>query len=104
MIPNCPVTLDDIKNANKSFAPDFHPLKVKMARRQPKNVLSNYIKIPKNILQLQNMVLVAADIMFVNGMEFIARFSRHVKYTTLQHLLKRVTGNISKYLEKINDV
>ena len=104
MITNFHVTLDYIKNANTIFGPSLPSLKVKMMRRKPKPVFSNYIKILKDILQLQKIFSVVADIMFFNGMSFLVSISRHVKFTIVQYLRKRKTGNISKYLGNINDV
>ena len=96
IIPNCPVILDYIKNYNTIFGPDVTSLKGKMSRRKPKPVVSNYVKIPKDILQLHKTVLLAADIMFVNGMALLVSISRHVKFTTAQYIGKRMMGNISK--------
>ena len=79
MIPNSPVTLDDIKNSNKIFGPDVPSLKGEMVRQKSKPMVSNYVKIPKEVLQLHKTVLVAAYIMFVNGMEFLIIIYRHVK-------------------------
>ena len=67
-------------------------------------MVSNYINILKEIFQLHKIVSMAADIMFVNMVAFLVIISRHVKFTMLQYLGKSMTGNISKYLEKINDV
>ena len=89
-----PVILDDINNDNTIFGHNFPSLKLKMLRQKPKPVVSNYIKIPKDILQLHNTVLVAAEIMFVNGMELLVSISRHVKFTMVEYLGKRVTGSI----------
>ena len=41
MIPNFPVTLDGIKNANTIFFPNFLSIKGEMMRRQPNTVISN---------------------------------------------------------------
>ena len=95
MIPNCPVTPEYIKNSNTIFGPDVTSLKGEMVRWKPNPVVVNYIKIPKEILQLQKTVSVAADIMFVNEMEFLARISIHMKFTTVQYLGKNMTVNIS---------
>ena len=64
MIPNRPVNLDGIKNANKIFVPDATSLKGKMVMQKPKPVVSNYIKIQKEILKLHKTVLVVAYIYF----------------------------------------
>ena len=42
--------------------------------------------------------------MFANGMELLVSIYRHVKITTSQFIEKSTTGNISKYLENINDI
>ena len=62
------------------------------------------MKIPKEILQLHKTVSVTTDLMFVNKMTFLVSIFRHVKFTMIQYIGKRVTGNISKSLENINDV
>ena len=64
-------------------------------------MVSNYGKTLKEILQLHRTVSVVADIMFFNGMEFLVSISRHVKFTMVQYIGKRTTGNISKSLENI---
>ena len=67
MIPKFSVTIEDIKNAHTIFGTYVPSLKVKMARRQPKTLVYNYVKITKDILQIHQMVLVAAEVMLING-------------------------------------
>ena len=67
-------------------------------------MLSNYIKILKYILQIYKVVLVAAEIIYFNGMSLLVSIYRHVKVNMAQYLGKMRTGNISKSLENINDV
>ena len=55
---------------------------------KPNPVVSNYIKIPKDILQLHKTVPVAADIIFFNRITFLVIISRRVKFTTVQYLGK----------------
>ena len=104
MIPNHQSTLDDIKNSDTVFGPAIPSLKGKMVIWKTKPVVSNYINTPKDVLQLHKAVLVVAGIMSVKGMALLFSISRHVKFTIVQYLGKRTTSNISKYLEKINDV
>ena len=89
MIPNFPVTLDGIKNANKIFGPDIPSLKIKNKKQQPMPVVSNYTNIQKDILQLHKTVEVAAEIMFSNGMELLVSIYIHVKFNTVKYLGKR---------------
>ena len=102
IIPNCPITLDDIKNSNTIFGPTVSSLKEKMLRWKPKPVVSSYVKILKESLQLYKTVSVAADILFVNGMAFLVIISRNLKFTILQYIGKMTTDNIYNSLEKIN--
>ena len=71
--------------------------------KKTKPVVSNYINILKGLLKLYETVPVAAEILFVNGLVFPVSISRHVKFTMVQYLEKRMMGNIYKSLEKIND-
>ena len=50
IIPNCPVTLEDIKSSHTIFGTDLPSLKVKIARQQPKPVMKNYVNISHKIL------------------------------------------------------
>ena len=104
MMPKCLVSLNDINNSNTIFGPNVLSLKVKMVRRKTKPVISNYVNIPKEILQLHKMVLVAADTMFVNRVTFLVSIPRHVKFTKVQYIGKSTMVHISKSLENINGV
>ena len=73
-----------------------------MVRQQTNPVVSNYVKIPKDILQLNHSV--AADVMFVNGMGLLVSISSNIKFTMVQYIWKKTMGNISKSLENINEV
>ena len=75
-----------------------------MVRWKPKPIVSNYVNIPEDFLQLYKTVPLAAEIIFVNEMAFLVIYFRHLKFTMLQYIGKRTTGNIYNYLQKINDV
>ena len=51
MIVNCPVTFSDVKNAKLVFSPDITLLKVKSVRRKLDNVVTDYVEIPREILE-----------------------------------------------------
>ena len=48
MLKDCPITNDDIKNANKKFGMDLATIRGKTVRRRPKRVITEYV----NILRL----------------------------------------------------
>ena len=51
MIVNCPVTFSDVKNAKLVFVPDITSLKGKLVKRKPASVVTNYVEIPREILE-----------------------------------------------------
>ena len=58
-------------------------------------MVSNYIKIPKDVLQLHKTVSAAADMIFFNKVSFLVSISIRVKFTTVQYLGKSKVLNIS---------
>ena len=83
MIMNCPRTTRYIDNDSTIFGRDVHTLKGKTVRKQPGTVVSNYVKIPEEIKQMNRDVELSADIMFVNGLPFLVIISRRIMFTTV---------------------
>ena len=50
-IPNCPVTLADLKATEFIFGPEIGPLKGKTAQRHPPQVLNNLSHVPATLLE-----------------------------------------------------
>ncbi len=45
LITNCPITVQDIENANRIFGPDLANLRGKMIRIKPEHVRIEYVQI-----------------------------------------------------------
>ena len=76
MIYNCPVTLQDVKNAKLIFGPDVTSLEGKSVRHKPDSVVTNYVDIPREILESLKELEVSTDIMFINKLIFLVSISR----------------------------
>ena len=83
MIVNCPVTFSDVKNAKLVFGPDINSLKGKSVRRKPASVVTDYVEIPREILELRKELEVSTDIIFINKFPFLVSISRRLKITTI---------------------
>ena len=47
MLKDCPITNDDIKNANTIFGTDLTTIRGKTVRSCPKRVITDYVNIPR---------------------------------------------------------
>ena len=71
MISNCPVTTNTVKNAYQIFGPDLAGIRGRTVRRPPESVTTDYVQIPRAILKQHQLVTLAVDVMFVNGVLFL---------------------------------
>ena len=76
LILNCPVTVIDVARAEKIYGKDIHALKVKTTRSKPKQVVIDYMEMPKNILESNKNITLSIEIMFVNKIPFVTTISR----------------------------
>jgi hypothetical protein len=71
IITNCPVTVQDIENANHIFGPDLANLRGEMIITNPEHVRIEYVQIPWDFVELHKYATLLADVMFVNGLQFL---------------------------------
>ena len=71
MISNYPVTANAVKNAHQIFSPDLAGIRERTVRRPPESVTTDYVQIPRAILERHQLVTLAVDVMFVNGVLFL---------------------------------
>jgi hypothetical protein len=70
MIKNCNVTPNDINNAYTRFGDAIDTLRGKTVRITHDPAMADYVEIPKEILDMNRELTVAADLMFVNRLPF----------------------------------
>jgi hypothetical protein len=86
LIPNCPITRDDILAAEDILGPDLGTLKGKTVRHTPPPVRLPYVNIPSGLLLQYRDVTLSGDIMFVNRIPFFITISRNIKFCTAEML------------------
>jgi hypothetical protein len=101
MIKNCTATPTDIDNAHKLFGADIATLRGKTVRKTQDAVMADYAAIPKEIIDLNKEITLAADILFVYGMPFVTILSRKIKFATMEYVSSRSEPNLIKSLLKI---
>jgi hypothetical protein len=101
MIKHCSVTSTDIDNAYKLFGDDIATLRGKTVRNTSDAAVADYVEIPKEILDMNKAVTIAADVMFVNGLSFVVTILEKIKFTTTEYVPSRSQSNIVKSIIKI---
>ena len=100
-IKDCPVTPQDIQVAHQIWGKDIAALKGKTTRKKSIHLVSDFVKIPKEILQMHREVFLSADIFFVNKIPFFLTYSRNFCFTAVNHLANRKVSSIFKAFEEI---
>jgi hypothetical protein len=100
-IRNMPVTLDDIKIAEKIFGPDVGSLKGKTTRQKPAPVVSDYIEIPRELIENHHNVTLCIDGMKINGVPFLTTVSRNIMYRTAEWIPSQTTLSYRSVLDNV---
>ena len=104
LLPNCPITHNDIVNAHNIYGPDLANIRGKTTRRKPEHVHADIVDIPQQILNNQKYVTLTADVMFVNGVPFLVSSSKNINLTTIEHVPSRTADKLGFLLHRIMKV
>ena len=100
-ILNCPITVQDIKNAELIWDPDLGCVKGKTMRQMSPKVRVENTSIPVSIMQQHKNVTLSVDIMKVAGIPFLVTISRHITFGSAGKLDSMKTGYILKHFKAL---
>ena len=102
MIHNCPVTASAAENANRIFGPDLAGVRGRTVRRPPEAVRTDYVQLPRVIMERYRVVVLTADVMFVNKVPFLVSQSRGLNLITCEFLPgKRTAKSLAARIDDI---
>jgi hypothetical protein len=100
-IMNCPVTESAMKNANLIFGPDLAGVRGRTVRRPPEAIRTDFVHIPRIFLDRHRVVVLTADVMFVNGVPFLVSLARGLNLLTCEFLPVRTAKSLASRIEQI---
>jgi hypothetical protein len=100
-IGGCTVTVDVAMVAYKIWGASVPRLKGSIVRETGHRKPQSLVKVPKELLQLQQKVCISIDIFFVNGHIFIMTYSRKICFTTVTHLINHKVSEVWAAMHKI---
>jgi hypothetical protein len=75
-----------------------------MVRRPPDSVTTNYVQIPRALLEQHQRVTLAVDIMFVNGVPFLVSMARGLNLVIAEHMPTRTAKQLAVGIIRVMDL
>jgi hypothetical protein len=85
LLKDCPVTNDDTKNAHTLYSLDLATIKGKTVWPKPTRVVTDYVDILWALVDMNQRVTLAADVMFVNSVPFLVSVLRNKNLIMIKH-------------------
>jgi hypothetical protein len=104
MISNCPVTENAVTNAHQIFGPDLAGVRGRTVRRPPESVTTDYEQISWVILERHQLVTLAVDVMFVNGVPFLVSMARGLNLVTAEFTPSRTAKQLAAGITRMIDL
>ena len=83
------MTLEDNNIFGKIYGHNISALKGKTTQSKPEPVVTDYIKVPKEINKANNNITISGDILFVNKINFFETIIRSINFTTTKCIRNR---------------
>ncbi len=104
MISNCSVTPNAVQNARRIFGPNLARVRGRTVRQPPDSVTTNYVQIPRALLERHQRVTLAVDVMFVNGIPFLVSVARGLNLVTAEHVPTRTAKQLAVGIVRVMDL
>jgi hypothetical protein len=101
LVTNCPVTVQDVHIANQFFGLDLANLRGKTTRTKLEQVRVDYVKIPRDFIEMHKYVTSVAHVLFVNGLPFLVTSSRGISLITIEFLPLQTEKCLALTLEQV---
>jgi hypothetical protein len=104
MISNCPVTANAVTNAHQIFGPDLAGVRGGTVWRPPESITTNNVQIPWVILERHQLVTLAVDVMFDNGVPFLVCVASGFNLVTAEFMPSRTAKQLAAGITRMMDL
>jgi hypothetical protein len=104
LISNCPITVNDITNSRAIHGPALASVRGKTVQRAAEPVVTDYVDVPRSLVQQHKLVTLAADVFFVDGTAFLMTISRRIKFITSEYVPGRTAKSLAKHIDRVVNV
>ena len=67
-------------------------------------MVTDYVAVPRTLIEANKVITLAADIFFVDGTAFLMTVSRRLKFVTTEHVPVRTATQLSKHIKRVLEV
>ncbi len=99
LISNCPFLTTDVTNARAIFGPDLASIQGKTVWRMPVPVVADYLVVPRSLVETNKVVMLAADVFFVDRTAFLLTVLQRIKFVKAEHMPVQTATSLSKHLK-----
>jgi hypothetical protein len=105
-IDGCPITVDDANRAVKIYGPNVSALRGKTVRRQIDHTASNQADpVLSSILKEHGDITLCLDILYVDGLVFVATVARDLHFITIEYITSRqIEKHVMPSFKKVYNV
>ena len=101
LIKNMEITTEDVNLAEKAFGPDVGSMKGKSTRKSSIPAFSNVIEIPRELLSVNEEIILSIDGLNVNTLKFMTSISHDIYYRTGQYLINATAKEYEKLMDEL---
>jgi hypothetical protein len=83
LLQNINITVKDVEQAERIFGKELGSIQGKTVGARPDVVVTDYMEVPPDIMELHCNVTISMDIMNVDRIQFFITTSRDIQFTTV---------------------
>eukprot|EP00957_Ditylum_brightwellii_P183278 13960761-Ditylum_brightwellii.AAC.1 len=101
LFPDLSFSVKDINNGEFVFGPDVGALRGKTSLKTQEPARTDHIKVPQELINLHQEVIMAANILYINKIPFCTSVLRNIKFTTTKNINNRKKSTLLTAIKKI---